>query len=387
VISRWESVRLVAGREIRQALRGKSFWVTAALFALASTALMILPEVLGGDDHRSYEVAVVDIPEVAAEQLAAIVEAAGDELELVDAASVDEARRLVDEDEVHLAIAADGDDVRIIVQAGEEDDLVLLTRQALASAHLVGGLRDAGLGDAEVEALLSGPTVRVDELDADQESREQAAFLLALSLYFLLFIAMMGVAANVALEKSNRVMEVLLPVAPPGVLLFGKVLGAGAVASATMLAGAAPVLVKLGVGGDLPEGLGAALAGGIVWFLLGAALYLILAGALAALVDRQEDSGVAIGPLSIVLIGAYMLGGTAPESTISRVFGVLPLTSPMVMPARIAVGAASVGEVVASLVLGVLAVVAAARVGGLVYRRAIVRTGRRLKLREVLTQG
>src|SRR5690606_36569640 len=191
----------------------------------------------------SYEVAVVDIPEVAAEQLAAIVEAAGDELELVDAASVDEARRLVDEDEVHLAIAADGDDVRIIVQAGEEDDLVLLTRQALASAHLVGGLRDAGLGDAEVEALLSGPTVRVDELDADQESREQAAFLLALSLYFLLFIAMMGVAANVALESVNWVMQVLLPVAPPGVLLFGKVLCAGVVASATMLAGTSSVLV------------------------------------------------------------------------------------------------------------------------------------------------
>jgi ABC-2 type transport system permease protein len=51
---------------------------------------------------------------------------------------------------------------------------------------------------------------------------------------------------------------------------------------------------------------------------------------------------------------------------------------------RTAVGAASPVEIVVS-VLGVM--VAAAllvRVGGSVYRRAMIRTGRRLKLREML---
>jgi hypothetical protein len=41
-------------------------------------------------------------------------------------------------------------------------------------------------------------------------------------------------------------------------------------------------------------------------------------------------------------------------------------------------------EVVASLTLLVVALVLVVRIGAVVYRRAIVRTGRRLKLRQVL---
>jgi ABC-2 type transport system permease protein len=55
-----------------------------------------------------------------------------------------------------------------------------------------------------------------------------------------------------------------------------------------------------------------------------------------------------------------------------------------VMPARIAVGAATPAEIAASLLLGVIAVVVTVRFGATVYRRAIVRTGRRLKLSDVL---
>jgi ABC-2 type transport system permease protein len=56
----------------------------------------------------------------------------------------------------------------------------------------------------------------------------------------------------------------------------------------------------------------------------------------------------------------------------------------MVMPSRIAVGAASGAEMAVSLALGLTAIVVVARLGSVVYRRAIVRTGRRLKVREVL---
>ena len=64
--------------------------------------------------------------------------------------------------------------------------------------------------------------------------------------------------------------------------------------------------------------------------------------------------------------------------------GYVPLTSPIVMPSRLALGEASGAEIVASLLLLVAAVVVVGRVGATVYRRAVVRTGRRLKLREVL---
>jgi ABC-2 type transport system permease protein len=62
----------------------------------------------------------------------------------------------------------------------------------------------------------------------------------------------------------------------------------------------------------------------------------------------------------------------------------IPFTAPMVMPARIALGVASPVEVTVSLLLGVVTVVVVARLAASIYRRAIVRTGTRTHLRELL---
>ena len=88
--------------------------------------------------------------------------------------------------------------------------------------------------------------------------------------------------------------------------------------------------------------------------------------------------------MSILLIGSYLVGQSASDTALGGVLSVLPLTSTMVMPPRIAIGTASPASIVASLVLGVVAMFVTIRAGSGVYRRAIVRTGRRLKLREVL---
>jgi ABC-type transporter Mla maintaining outer membrane lipid asymmetry ATPase subunit MlaF len=49
-----------------------------------------------------------------------------------------------------------------------------------------------------------------------------------------------------------------------------------------------------------------------------------------------------------------------------------------------ALGASSALEVAASLAIGIVTVIVVARLSAVVYRRAIVRTGRRLKLRDAL---
>jgi ABC-2 type transport system permease protein len=86
----------------------------------------------------------------------------------------------------------------------------------------------------------------------------------------------------------------------------------------------------------------------------------------------------------MLLIGSYLVGQSASDTALGRVLAILPLTSTMVMPSRIAIGEATGVEVVASLVLGLAAVAVALRVGGTIYRRAVVRTGRRLKVTDVL---
>jgi ABC-2 type transport system permease protein len=177
---------------------------------------------------------------------------------------------------------------------------------------------------------------------------------------------------------------VLLAIVPPRALLLGKVIGVGIMGIATLLFGVLPIAIRYAAGGDMPEGIGGVLAAGAIWFALGLAFYLVLSGSLAALVERQEQAGSAMGPLMAALIGSLIVAQSAPEGVLATVLAYIPFSSPVVEPARIAVGVASPPEIVLSLAILFASVVIAVRLGGLVYQRAITRTGRKLSLTEVL---
>ena len=75
-------------------------------------------------------------------------------------------------------------------------------------------------------------------------------------LYLLLIGLTISVANGVAIEKSNRISEVLLAIVPPRPLLFGKVAGVGIMGLATLAFGVVPVVVRVLLGGGLPSGFG-----------------------------------------------------------------------------------------------------------------------------------
>ena len=221
-------------------------------------------------------------------------------------------------------------------------------------------------------------------VDADQGERRANAFVLSLVVYLVLLLLMSQAASGVAIEKANRISEVLLAVVKPGALLFGKVIGVGIVGLAGILVAALPVVVKAVVSGGLPAGLGPAVAATVVWFVLGLAVYLTIAGSLGALVERQEEAGSVIAPLSLLLVATYVFAQSAAANGFGTFLAVFPLTSPIVMPARIALGNASGAEMAVSLLVGLVTVALMVRLGGAIYRRGIVHTGRRLRLREAL---
>jgi ABC-2 type transport system permease protein len=374
---------LVAGREIREAFRRKSFWAIVGVLFVGSCAAMIVPAVLGDSGTTRYDVAVVGRSPSFDAQVTATVHDLDAEVVLHDAADAAGARELVDKGDVDVAVVA-GEQPTIIVRADQHDRLVGAVQQALAVDALSHRLTAAGLTPDQVQQALTTPAARVDRLDPGQASRFGASLAISLVLYLLLLTLMMQVANGTATEKANRISEVLLAIVRPGSLLFGKVVGASATGMVALLAGLLPVVTKLAIGGDLPAGLGSAVAAGALWFVLGLALYLTLAGALGALVERQEEAGSAVSPLMFMLIGTFVVMQGGANSRVGSVLAYVPFSSPLVVPARLAIGASSPIEVVGSLVIGVATILLAARFGAVVYSRAIVRTGRRLKLGEVL---
>lgn len=384
------ATRLVAGRELREALRRKTAWFAVGVAFVGSLALMVLPELIGGSsNHRKLAVTGTPTPE-----LTAAVQRVGRALDLrivvSNLPSADAVRDAVKSDEIDAGLVlvdgqagATGDGAEIITDdAGSQ--LVAVVRQALATERSVARLRAAGLDDQAITSALSSPVLRVTEVDPDRGGRIAAASVASLFVYLLLIMLTTQVANGVAIEKANRVSEVLLPIVPSHALLLGKVMAVSLLGMMPFVAGALPVLVKLVAGSGLPPGIGAVVAGSGAWLLLGAAFYLLVAGALGALVERPEDAGSSIASLSVLLVGSYLIGQAAADSPVGAVMALLPFSSPIVEPARLALGVSSPAEVIGSLSISVLAVALVGRVAGRVYGRAVVRTGRRLKLRDVL---
>lgn len=382
-MSGFQGIWLVVERELRESFRRRSFWLVAGIALIGSSAAMILPDVLADSGPTRYDVALVDgTPSVEA-ALQTTADALDVEVELDDVPNAAAAEMAVDDGEADVAAVLAGEPV-IIVQAGEQERLVGIVRQALQGEVMTSSLMEAGVARGDVDDVLAGLQIRLQEVDVDEESRRASAAIVATVLYLLLIMLMIQVATGTAIEKANRISEVLLAIVRPGALLFGKIIGVGIVGVITIACIIVPVGVKMAVGGDLPDGIGGVLLSGAAWFLLGTALFLTVSGALGALVERQEEAGTVTAPLSVVLIGALIIGQSAADSALGGVLAVVPLTSPLVMPSRIAIGEASATEIALSLGVGLLTVALVVRVGAVVYRRAIVHTGSRLKLREVI---
>src|SRR3546814_6203432 len=91
---------LVAGRELREAFRGKAFWIVAGIVLLGSTAGMVPPEVLGDDGPTTYDVGLVEpSPTLTGtlQDVAEVVDVENDANELPDRAA---AERAVGDDDI-----------------------------------------------------------------------------------------------------------------------------------------------------------------------------------------------------------------------------------------------------------------------------------------------
>jgi ABC-2 type transport system permease protein len=289
-----------------------------------------------------------------------------------------------DEADAGVALPADAGQPADVYAENDDDRIVGVVRQALAAQSSTAALQAAGLSEEQIAAAFDVPAPQLEQVGEDHGGRVAAATVVSLTVYLLLFMVTAQVANGVAIEKANRVSEVLLAIAPPRSLLAGKVVGVGLVGLLPLGCGAVPVVVRLIAGGGLPPDTGLAVASGAAWFVLGAGLYLSAAGALGALVERQEEVGSAMASLSILLVGSYVIGQSAADTTLGQVLAILPFTSPMVEPARLALGVSSPAEVITSLAVSVVSLVLVVRLAAAIYERAVVRTGRRLHLRDVL---
>jgi len=196
------------------------------------------------------------------------------------------------------------------------------------------------------------------------------------------------VLTGVLEEKASRVVEVLLARIPPRALLTGKIAGIGLLGLAQIGATALAALVAVAAvhSVDVPAVRGSVLAWAIVWFVLGYALYATVYGALGSLGSRVEDAQSVAAPVTVVMMVAYFASFVTigqPASAAARALSYVPLTAPMAMPGRIAMGATAWWEPVVAAMITLATIAGLVQLAGRVYTRAILHAGPALSLRDV----
>jgi ABC-2 type transport system permease protein len=274
--------------------------------------------------------------------------------------------------------SVDGD-LQAIVQAAVE-------QQALAAALAGAGLDPAQVADSSALAVET-----LEPADGGSGQRLAVAFVGTILLFFSLSGYGSLVATGVVEEKQSRVVELLLATITPWQLLAGKVLGLGAVGLLQLV-----ILSAVAGGGAAAAGL-LALPGAavgmfvmvVLWYLLGFFLYASLYAAVGSTVSRQEELQSVVAPMIFLLLIPFILTlnllPSDPRNGLATVLSFVPFFSQTVMPARYALGVASLWEVLLAAALAAAAIVVVVRVAGRVYRNSVLRTGARVSLREALT--
>jgi ABC-2 type transport system permease protein len=249
-----------------------------------------------------------------------------------------------------------------------------------------------GLTAAQTRALIapaSLPASRLDAPDADREARETVAFISFIVLLVMVLAYGNAVAEGVAQEKGTRVMELLICRVRPRDLLAGKVLGIGLVGLCQMLlallAGAVTIVALDTV--EVPAAVPATLAAAVLWFALGYAFLSVAFAAAGALVSRVEDLSSVVTPLSWIVLVCAFAGPVAaddPDAWYVRFASFFPVSAPFVMPVCTAVGDVTLWESGVAAAVMIAATYGLVRLGGAVYAGALLRTGERPRLRDLL---
>ncbi|WP_433335139.1 ABC transporter permease [Spirillospora sp. CA-294931] len=379
-------VKLVVAREIRVQVASKAFVIGLVISALVVAGIVAAPKIIGGDD--AFKLGLTGSQELkpALDALARQADVTVKTTVYPDEAA---ARAAVDDGKVKAAVAGG----RLLTDGELDKELAALVQGAHRSVESTRRLAASGIDPGKVQRAFDVPALAATSVTGDarhEEARRGLAMMIVVVLFLLLITSSMGVAMGVVEEKSSRIVEILLIAVRPWELLAGKIIAIGVLGLAQLAVFALSGLGTAAVVGalpDLPPGTPGVIALAFAGYLFGYAFFAAMAAALASLVSRQEELSNALGPMNLLMMVTYGVSFWAaaqPDAPIARTISMIPPFSSMVMPVRAAAADVPAWQV-ALAIAGLLAAVAAVLLlGARVYERAILRTGAKLKLAEVL---
>ncbi|MCI9285342.1 MAG: ABC transporter permease [Muribaculaceae bacterium] len=281
----------------------------------------------------------------------------------------------------------------------------------------------------DIKSDVSISTVRYDSDNEEEESLSTGvsyAIGIAMTFVLYMFLLIYGqmVMTSIIEEKGNRVLEVVVTSVKPAQLMMGKIIGVALVAVTQMVLWGALLAVMSAylLPAVMPDAamadVAAVQAGNLnavsdtesiefitaiasltqvgnilslvglmtIFLILGFLIYSSIFAAVGSAVDNIQDASqltsFAVFPIVFGLIFA-MVAAADPMGPIAFWASIFPLTSPMVMVARIPFGIPA-WEIWLSLALLVLGFIGMVWLAGKIYRVGIFMYGKKPSLKEII---
>jgi ABC-2 type transport system permease protein len=253
-------------------------------------------------------------------------------------------------------------------------------------------------GDAKFTSLVNGPS-KVDDTSlapTPQPNQNNGLanwipYIITLMFYMLIISSSSILLSNVSKEKENRIMEVLLTSVTPRQLLTGKIIGLGIVGLGQTLIWLGTSYVLFNISGQtlqLPSNIHLPLSflvWGLVFFLLGYAVYASLMAGLGALAPNLREASqatfVIMLPMLIPLFFSSSVFMEAPNGAFATVLSLFPLSAPVAMMARLSAGGVPAWQTPVAAVLLALTAVLILRVVARMFRAQSLLSGQPFQLK------
>jgi ABC-2 type transport system permease protein len=265
-----------------------------------------------------------------------------------------------------------------------------------------------------------------------KQEQAMVGFGFAVLIYFFIFLYGVQVMRGVMEEKSSRIVEVIISSVRPFQLMMGKIVGVALVGltqfllwvilTAVIFSVLSTMLVpEIANAGSMAQGIQATeqvaqeasddamkqaaltdiaelilfrinwplMIGMFIFFFLGGyLLYASLFAAIGAAVDNETDTQQFMFPITLPLIFAFIVSEfalTNPEGAAVFWFSIVPLTSPIVMMVRVAMGfdAGSSWELLLSMALLIAGFLGAVWLAAKIYRVGILMYGKKVTYKEL----
>lgn len=435
-------IGIIIGREFNERVRKKSFIITTLLTPLLMIGLMVAPMLLTqytGSEQKC--IAVVDDSKLIGQHLQSNDEILFEQTPLtIELARIEYSDRFAI---LHIgkSIMENPGDVRLYTNSTASITLEMNIASQLES--VIEEIKLQRLNIEDLPSILASIKTNINlqsysngtPADSDSESStgEKAnssivatviAYVLSFLLYMFILIYGVMVMQSVIEEKNSRVLEVMVSTVRPLDMMLGKILG---VASVALLQIAIWIALIMGVGyfvmpelipdemsmavamlqqGASPESLGTdtnmgllqaiatltdigylmKIVGSLLLFMVGGfLLYAALFAAIGSAVDNPQDAQQLQTPVTIpIILSLFVMLSVIndPTSELAFWFSMIPLTSPIVMMARIPYDipgweiALSLGILIATFIIVVW-------FAGKIYRVGILMHGKKPSIKEL----